>query len=151
MMIGLAGHEDIEAIVALEAEGLAGGWSQQSWQEELSGEDRCVLAARDADGVVVGIATFQQVADVADLHRVIVRADQRRTGIGRQLVLAGIEWACARGAVQMMLEVEESNDAARALYTQTGFEPVARRLDYYGTGRHALVMVRDLVEETDDE
>ena len=54
--------------------------------------------------------------------------------------------ARAAGARRVLLEVEESNGPARALYAATGFAAVARRADYYGPGRHAVVMGRDLGE-----
>ena len=53
---------------------------------------------------------------VADLHRVVVRADQRGRGIGRRLLRAGIDWAHATGAEEVLLEVEVDNAPARGLY-----------------------------------
>ena len=57
---------------------------------------------------------------------------------------------CALGAEQMFLEVRVSNAAAIALYESEGFEPVARRANYYPadarvrTREDALVMRRAL-------
>lgn len=147
MIVAQAVSEDLDAIVALEAEGFDhASWSRDAWASELSGDDRHVLVARAPDGVI-GVATFQTVADVADLHRVVVREDRRGRGVARRLITAGTEWAEAMGAERMMLEVEVGNESAIALYDRFGFELVGRRADYYGEGRHALVMARELGRE----
>ncbi len=101
--------------------------------------------SRPAEVGLLGVATFQLVADAADLHRVVVAPDQRGRGIGGALVEAGITWAAERHGLRMLLEVEHDNAAALALYRRLGFVELARRKDYYGAGRHALVMQRELV------
>lgn len=147
MIIAMADRLDLDAIEALEADGFTHGrWSRQAWAAELEADDRHVLVARAPSGVV-GVATFQTVADMADLHRVVVDAAHRGRGIARLLVTAGLEWAQAMGAGRMLLEVEVDNTSALALYDRFGFAPVGRRADYYGPGHHALVMERPLREE----
>ena len=141
MILSRATLADLPQIAVLEREGFEhAGWSPEAWRDEIVGADRHVLVVRDADGAIVGVATFQAVVDVADLHRVVVRADQRGRGIGARLVLAGIDWAQATGAHRVLLEVEAENAPALALYEGLGFRTVGRRSDYYGVGVHALVM-----------
>ena len=48
--------------------------------------------------------------------------------------------AARRGAVSMVLEVAEANEAARGLYAAAGFVPVGIRRSYYGAGRHAAIL-----------
>jgi ribosomal-protein-alanine N-acetyltransferase len=43
------------------------------------------------------------------------------------------------------LEVRDSNDVARSLYRDVGFEPARRVPGYYEDGEDALVMVLDAV------
>ena len=69
-----------------------------------------------------------------------IRCDR---GAGKRLS-SGRGAAQAFGATRLLLEVEETNDAARRLYDSTGFRPIARRDNYYGAGRHALVCALDL-------
>lgn len=142
MIFARAVPADLPEIAALEREGFSDAvWSSDAWAAEIDGVDRHVLVAREtAADEIVGVATFQVVHDVADLHRVVVRADRQGAGIGRRLVLAGIEWAEAMGAERMLLEVAADNRRALALYRRFGFEPIARRDDYYAAGRPALVM-----------
>ncbi|MFT3969442.1 MAG: GNAT family N-acetyltransferase [Micropruina sp.] len=110
------------------------------------GEPRRV---RPTDTDVVGVATFQLVADVADLHRVVVAPEQRGRSLGRALVEEGLAWASGQGCHRMLLEVEHDNAPALALYRRLRFIELARRNDYYGAGRHALVMQREFVQVDD--
>ena len=155
MIITQALAGDLDEIVALERGGFDHAvWSEDSWLTEIEADDRHVLVSRDFTGSITGVATFQTVAEVADLHRVVVRSDVRGQGIARCLIQAGTEWAEGLGAERLMLEVEYDNDAARRLYEFLGFAPLAKRNDYYGPGLHALVMHRELGAErgwTDDE
>ena len=153
MIITHARGTDLADILDLERAGFEAGeqWSETAWAEELSASDRYVLARLDRDARVLGVATFSWVADVADLNRVVVRPDARGHGVGASLVRAGLEWAAAVGARRMLLEVSPHNDPAVALYRSLGFKPVSARRDYYGPGRDALVMVRELACDEQDE
>ena len=146
-VIATAQPSDLAAILALEEAGFDSGarWTEASWLDELRGTDRRVLVDRDG-GELRGAATFQLVAGTADLHRVGVAPAHRGRGIGRALVEAGIAWAAERRAHRVLLEVEHDNAAALALYRGLGFTDLARRHDYYGAGRHALVMRYDIAE-----
>lgn len=149
--IGLAGPDDLDAIMILETGAFGpGGWSADSWRSELDGADRDVLVARAAgtatDTVtsevigVIGVITVQTVGVTADLHRLVVDHAARRQGIGTALVDAGVRAAREHGATRMLLEVESTNDAGVAVYQRYGFEQLASRPDYYGPDRHALIM-----------
>jgi ribosomal protein S18 acetylase RimI-like enzyme len=141
MIVSRAKLKDLDAIMALEATGFEhAGWSRDSWSGELTGPDRQVLAYRDADDRLIGVATLHLVEDFADLLRVVVAPERRGQGIARKLLIASILMAQASGAVRILLEVEPDNAPALAVYTRLGFSPIDRRRDYYGPGLHALVM-----------
>ena len=152
MIVEVAELADLPAIVALE-EHFGVRWSEDSWRAELTGDGRLVLAARvgcDPDGggsgtgELVGVACFQRLAEVVDLHRIVVAPSRRRLGLARAMLVAGLQWAIREGAARMVLEVEHDNEAAIALYRGHGFRPIAARADYYGPGADAVVMERPL-------
>lgn len=143
MIVETATPEDLAEILALEAL-FDTPWSAESWQQELSGGGRLILVARDRDGDTIGVAAFQLVDDVADLHRIVVAPRHRRLGFARVMLVAGLQWAIAEGAHRMLLEVDATNEAAIQLYRGYGFTQVATRPDYYGPGVDALVLERRL-------
>jgi ribosomal protein S18 acetylase RimI-like enzyme len=71
-------------------------------------EQRDWMALRDAAGVI---------------HDVIVDPSQRRTGIGRELLLAGLEWLREHGAPRAVLSTAQRNEAAQRLFASVGFRP----------------------------
>ena len=143
MMVESAELTDLPDILELEAH-FETPWSEQSWREELTGRGRLVLIARLQDGATVGVAAFQLVDDVADLHRIVVAPQQRRLGFARVMLMAGLQWAIGHGARRMLLEVDATNAAAIQLYQGYGFVAVATRRDYYGPGADALILERRL-------
>lgn len=151
MIITHASVADLDGILALEQDGFAPGeqWSHSLWADELAAPDHLVLTNTDADGQLLGVATFTVAEDMADLQRVVVHSRARGRGVGASLVRAGLEWAEALGANRMLLEVRTDNLPAVALYHRLGFDKVSCRADYYGPGRDAYVMLRALGEDDD--
>jgi [ribosomal protein S18]-alanine N-acetyltransferase len=138
--ISPAHRDDLEAIMALERVGFAEPerWSERSWLTELLGEGRTVLLAQK--DYPVGVITVQTVGELADLHRLVVAPDHRRRGVGTALVIEALTAARQHGARNVILEVDYSNDPAIALYSGLGFEQLYVRENYYGPGRHALIL-----------
>ena len=81
---------------------------------------------------------------MVDLHRIITSPDARRRGLATMLVRAGRAWAREQGASRILLEVEDGNIPALALYEAEGFHPIAERRDYYGVGAHAVILEQSL-------
>jgi ribosomal protein S18 acetylase RimI-like enzyme len=63
---------------------------------------------------------------IAVINEVVVAADQRGTGIGRQLMENAQELAASRGATEIWLDVWEFNKPALGFYESLGYEPVIR-------------------------
>ena len=142
MIFGPADERDLDQIMAVEADSFspAERWGELGWRDELRADDRLVVVGRDAHGRVAAAATFQQVAETADLHRIMVTPDRRGEGVAGRLMGAGLEWAAATGAERMLLEVRHDNQGAIALYEKFGFTAISHRRDYYGAGADAVVM-----------
>jgi L-amino acid N-acyltransferase len=89
-----------------------------------------ILAAVE-DGSVLGYSTFGDFRAWHGYrhtveHSIYVRADRRRTGIGRILLAALIERATASRAHAMVGAIEALNHASLALHAGQGFKEVAR-------------------------
>ncbi len=133
---------DLAAIMALERDGFPEPerWSERSWLGELVADNRRVLLARAHRPV--GVITLSVTGELAELLRLVVAPAHRRTGIGTQLVAAGLEAVRQAGARAAMLDVGYRNEPAIALYQRQGFEQLRVRENYYGPGRHALILKR---------
>ncbi len=131
---------DLAAIIDLERAAFPPEeqWSIRSWQGELLGEDRTVLLARGHHPV--GVIALRTTGELADLHRLLVTPEQRRHGVGTSLVASGLRAVRHVGARAVILEVGYTNEPAIALYQRLGFEQLRARADYYGPGRHALIL-----------
>ena len=63
------------------------------------------------------------------IARVIIAPARRRSGLGRQMLLAVLDQARARGLNQLTLNVRRQNRAAIELYSELGFQEIGPRPD----------------------
>lgn len=92
------------------------------------------LVALD-DGVPVGHAHLT-TGEPPELQDVFVEAQHRRRGVARALVAAAASRCAARGATVLVLDVDDGDGAARALYEGLGFRDAGVPL------RHVLGVVQ---------
>ncbi|WP_209323499.1 GNAT family N-acetyltransferase [Brevibacterium renqingii] len=93
-------------------------------------------------GELVGWIVMSAAGGEADVMTIATTEAARGEGIGRALLLAGLDWARERGAAVVHLEVDERNFAALALYSSLGFEEWGRRPDYYPGAAAVLMRAR---------
>jgi ribosomal-protein-alanine N-acetyltransferase len=94
-----------------------------------------------------GFLIYSRLLDEANIDNVAVSPHYQGRGFGRALLLTALDNMCAIGLKRCMLEVRESNVAARALYENNGFVIDGVRPLYYKMqqGREdALLMSRRL-------
>lgn len=133
---------DVPAVHAIEQSSFPNtAWSIETFWSELAGvpETRRYWVG-EHDGEVVGYVGLMVIAPDADIQTIAVSAVHRARGIGGKLLTTAMSEARARQCSQLRLEVAADNESARRLYEQSGFETVARRSNYYGQGRDALIM-----------
>lgn len=133
---------DLDALTSLESAAFGpDAWSEDHVAGELEGSSRHVVVAEDY-GVVLGYASLIVVGDVADVARIAVVPQQRRTGVGRGLLSALLGESERQGVDRVLLEVASDNAAAIGLYEAGGFAAIATRPHYYRSGADAVVMER---------
>ena len=125
---------DLPAILTLErATENAPHWPPATYAAILETQkSRCLFIAEIASEIA-GFAVGQRntTESAAELETVAVATSARRTGIGRALCTAVINWSREQGATSILLEVRTNSAAAIALYTKLGFVPEGRRTHYY--------------------
>ena len=122
-------------------------WSTAQFKEEFAGipTTRFMSVAEDGNTIVGYCGVFLPAPGVeADILTVAVLPAYRRQGIAREFMRQIEEWAVERKASAMMLEVELNNDSAIALYQSLGYMKISVRMDYYGPGKDAHVMRKEL-------
>jgi len=137
---------DLVSAIAIEKEVYGKtAWSVDQFKDEFAKAPKSAqYLAAEFEGQLIAYAGIFYVADVADIHTLTVVADQRRKGIGRELLKRLIDWARVKKAQAIMLEMRLGNDAARPLYESFGFIEISKRENYYGPGLTAVVMRKEL-------
>lgn len=127
-------HPDAFTSSVSERSALPLDWWESRLAVEPAASNVVIGALRDARLAAVAGLSFEvreKVRHKATLFGMVVRPEFRRSGLGRQLVLAALEHAKARGGVRLVqLTVTQGNAAAQALYERCGFvqfgiEPLA--------------------------
>jgi ribosomal-protein-alanine N-acetyltransferase len=129
---------DVTPVADLEAKIFPQPWPPSVFAEEVERSDRIYLVA-ERGGFVVGYAGLLRVEEDAHIVTLAVDPPARGHGLGKLLMLRLIKAALEGGAVNLTLEVRVSNEAARRLYEEFGFEPVGVRRNYY-RDEDALIM-----------
>jgi ribosomal-protein-alanine N-acetyltransferase len=122
-------------------------WSTSQFKEEFAGipTTRFMSVAEDGNTIVGYCGVFVPAPGIeADILTVAVLPAYRRQGIATEFMRQIEAYAVEREASAMMLEVELSNDSAIKLYESLGYLKISVRMDYYGPGKDAHVMRKEL-------
>ncbi|MGH9515111.1 MAG: ribosomal protein S18-alanine N-acetyltransferase [Terriglobales bacterium] len=129
----LATPADIPSVVALECDvpGLV-HWSEQTYQTvfQPGAQERHLWVIADG-GQLQAFLVARFGAAECELENLVVANQHRRRGLASQLLQVLVAIARQRKMDRVLLEVRESNQAARALYEKVGFQENARRKAYY--------------------
>jgi ribosomal-protein-alanine N-acetyltransferase len=142
--------EDCTAVAELHATLFARGWTDGEFGGLLEDDAVFGFVARQTGNPSArpgGFALARNVVDEAEILSIGVDPRLRRRGLGHSLMDAVLRHLHGERAAMLFLEVDQKNDAARALYERFGFRQVGERPGYYGAGAErsgALVMRRDL-------
>jgi tRNA threonylcarbamoyladenosine biosynthesis protein TsaB len=124
---------DLDAIIALE-QGVANAahWSRHQYERLLA--NGLILVAGESAGensTLAGFLCCRNTAAECEIENIAIATEWVRRGIGTALLRNLIDRARAEQAPRILLEVRESNLAARKLYEKNGFSETGRRRSYY--------------------
>ncbi|MCQ2798953.1 MAG: ribosomal protein S18-alanine N-acetyltransferase [Bacilli bacterium] len=146
LLVRNANDNDIKAIADLEVTCLKAPWPERVIVDELHTNPCAIVLVGEIDGAVVAYLDFMITFDSATISRIAVNPDYRRRGFARILIEKMVE-ICAKQEEKVewiTLEVRESNEKAIGLYSNTGWEKVTIKKNYYDDGENAIYMVRTL-------
>ena len=128
--------QDAAEMVRLERQcPTAGHWTDQQYLDLFAGAEsptRLALAAEEgAPSGLAGFLVARHLPPEWELENIVVAPAARRMGIGKRLMETLVEEAQQTGSGAILLEVRESNMAARRLYERLEFTENGRRKAYY--------------------
>jgi len=154
LQIRRATDSDLAEVLLLERETATSphwAWAEYSGMQRTGHSGsvrRCLFVAADGrtvHGFAVAKAIGHGTDTEAELESVVVRAEDRREGIGSALCRAVMDWSRKEGAHEIRLEVRTGSSGAVRLYGGLGFVAAGRRPGYYHNPEEdAIVMHCDL-------
>ena len=138
---------DLAEIAELEKTAFSDPWSLASFESVLAEPAAYFAVARENETeAILGYVVAWFAADEGEIANLAVREPTRRRGIGAALLDGALTEGVKRGAMNIYLEVRESNEAARRLYASRGFEEIGRRKRYYRHPVEDAVVLRRPME-----
>ncbi|WP_436346110.1 ribosomal protein S18-alanine N-acetyltransferase [Natronorubrum sp. FCH18a] len=140
-----AERADLLAVTRIENESFAQPWPYDAFDRFL-GEPGFLVALEEGEvaGYIVADVTQTFGRNLGHVKDIAVHPDSRGAGVGTVLLSRALAVLTAHGADSVKLEVRRSNDGAKRLYREFGFEPLRFVPDYYGDDEDAIVMIRKL-------
>ncbi len=128
----LAGLDDLEGILAVDAASFYRPWTRAMYEAELRNPSVSrIHVIRTASARVAGYCATWLVAGELHINNLAILPDLRRRGLATTLLREVLRCAAAAGCERATLEVRRSNHAARQLYEGLGFRLGGVRHDYY--------------------
>jgi [ribosomal protein S18]-alanine N-acetyltransferase len=146
VLIRPATPDDVPSIRALERQTeTAAHWAEREYNALFAAEAPprvTLVATSEADGGrVIGFVIARCATAEWEIENVVVTPEKRNRGLGVKIIRELLLQAQSTGATSVLLEVRESNLAARRLYEKLGFSQQGRRSGYYqGPEEDALLL-----------
>jgi ribosomal-protein-alanine N-acetyltransferase len=141
--------EDLDEVIEIERLSFPSPWSRSLFIQELQSPiSRCWVAEAPRGMLKGDLAGYMCVWIAArEMHimNLATHPQIRRMGVAKALLTHALYEASNCGTEKVVLEVRQSNFAAKNLYKSFGFRAGGIRKHYYGdTGEDALVMILSL-------
>lgn len=140
---------DIDAIMEIEDRSFPLPYSAGLWEREIRNSlSRTIVLENDRGRGALelqGYLNFWIILDEAEIHRIAVKEEFRRSGFASILLHEMFKVLGNMGIISVHLEVRQTNQGAIKLYENFGFMIKGRRQGYYQeTGEDALILEADV-------
>ena len=140
MKIEKMNSEHLEQVCKIEKECFSHPWSLQSLESELNNDTSYFLVATEKDEVI-GYIGMSVVIDEGYIFNVAVNVNHRKKGVATALVNELVTYGKKNNFYFITLEVRESNEKAKSLYSKFGFVKVGERKDYYSDPKENAILM----------
>ena len=135
-----AGLEHVSALEELEKLCFSTPWNEQMLKSQLPDDKHEFIVAVN-EGDLLGYVGMMYILDEGYISNVAVNPKFRRMGIADALINELVLRANNLDLAFITLEVRESNEAARALYSKHGFNDVGKRKNYYDFPKEDAILM----------
>ncbi len=143
---------DVTAVHAIEEASFPTPWTRDMFLSELRENKVARYLVIQTAGKIAGFAGVHIILDEGHVTNIAVAQAYRGLGFGRMVTRALMQYAANLGVRYLTLEVRQSNETAKRLYTSLGFVQVALRRNYYqDSGEDAVLMVCDKLPPAQDD
>ncbi|MBQ8551809.1 MAG: ribosomal protein S18-alanine N-acetyltransferase [Clostridia bacterium] len=140
-----ATYDDIPSLCALEIECFSSPWSAKSFEDFFkNGCSHCLAAVYE--GEVCGYVGMNLILGEGEITNLAVFRKYRRLGAASELLAQLYK---TEGLERLLLDVRESNTAARALYEKCGFTVDGVRKGFYTKPREDAVLMSRKITQKD--
>jgi len=139
--IRFAEEKDVKQITEMDHICFDLPWSEQSFFQEIAGNNLARYFVAELSGKIVGYAGIWLIHDEGHITNIAVHPDFRRRGIAKELFFAIAKVAEDAGVEAYTLEVRISNESAISLYKGLGFVDYGIRKNYYEDNNEDAVIM----------
>lgn len=145
--VRLATPADIPALLALDRGApTAAHWSEADYQRLFAEAAGCLTMVIEWDDLQ-GFLVARDLGPEWEIENIVIANSAQRRGLGARLVQEVLERAQTQATQAVCLEVRESNQAARGLYSKLGFVESGRRKSYYRNPEEDAVLYKKLLPQ----
>jgi ribosomal-protein-alanine N-acetyltransferase len=148
-------EKDLTSVISINMNTLPEHYSDYFFESILRELPEAFVVAEVNDNVIgyimckieFGFSNFRKLGFVKKGHVVSVAVlDQHRgKGVGRALMLEGVNGVVSRKSDEIYLEVRISNEPAIKMYEKLGFQIKSRLRTYYRDGEDAYLMALEFI------
>ena len=148
-------EKDLTSVISINMNTLPEHYSDYFFESILRELPEAFVVAEVNDNIIgyimckieFGFSNFRKLGFVKKGHVVSVAVlDQHRgKGVGRALMLEGVNGVVSRKSDEIYLEVRISNEPAIKMYEKLGFQIKSRLRTYYRDGEDAYLMALELI------
>lgn len=138
MSIRKMNSADIPAVLRIQGELAFQDWNEQQYEHEIKAPYTYAIVY-ETETKIAGYAVFHLLGADSELLSIAVSESAQRSGIGSQLLHAGLSQLDLGNSDCCFLEVRENNIKARNFYEKHGFNLFGIRKKYYADGENAAL------------
>ncbi len=134
----------LDLCIELDQKTFKGLWTRSQWEKEIKDPKRICLGAFESKELLA-LCSGWFILKELHITVLVVNPLHFRKGLGTLILSSIIHKAKSQGINKIILEVKETNEAAKALYEKLGFKKTGHRSQLYRDGSNALIFVKNLI------